>query len=440
MLLQNNNKLLIFIIASLDLILQTALFYIFFNSNQIITLNLYYIYIFLNLFALFAFGNYFFIQRSTFFIILKKTLVATCFSFFIFISSIEQIVFFSDVFILAVHVFLGSFFIRFVLYKFFSWNFFQTKTLIVGKHRIVSLLNKNTRRQHDRRNFIVCAILDLEAKKNTNKIFAYQNNLLNLIKKLNIKQIIITKNENLPKELVKEIKIAQKQKVKVVSIYSFIEKNFFKITLKKTTQKLFDTIKTNNFFTYLFNLIFGFVIFLLAVPILLIAIVLIILNDGYKKNHNIFYSQPRVGLNGKLFTIYKLRTMQITQDNTSRWADKRDARTTLVGKYLRKLHIDEIPQLFNVLKGDMNLVGPRPEQPQMVKKITSQVPSFHLRHRTKPGITGWAQLCFPYSDSIANSKTKLEYDLYYLKHKSVFFDFLILIQTIEVIFFQKGAR
>jgi lipopolysaccharide/colanic/teichoic acid biosynthesis glycosyltransferase len=128
------------------------------------------------------------------------------------------------------------------------------------------------------------------------------------------------------------------------------------------------------------------------------------------------------------------------QDGVARWASLNDNRVTRVGSFIRKTRIDELPQLFNVLKGDMSFVGPRPERPQFVKELAETIPFYSLRQHIKPGITGWAQICYPYGASINDAKEKLQYDLYYMKHHSIFLDLLILIQTVEVILFQKGSR
>ena len=124
----------------------------------------------------------------------------------------------------------------------------------------------------------------------------------------------------------------------------------------------------------------------------------------------------------------------------AKWADRQDSRVTKIGAFLRKTRIDELPQLFNVLKGEMSFVGPRPERPLFVVELSEKIPYYPERHRVKPGITGWAQICYPYGSSIKDAFEKLQYDLYYVKNYSIFLDMLILLQTAEVILFGKGAR
>ena len=148
----------------------------------------------------------------------------------------------------------------------------------------------------------------------------------------------------------------------------------------------------------------------------------------------IFYSQNRVGLNGRIFKIYKFRSMIINAENKGvQWASKDDPRTTLVGQFLRKTRYDEIPQLFSVLKGEMSLIGPRPERPEIEKTLKNNIKFYNLKYLAKPGLSGWAQVNYPYGSSIEDSKNKLSFDLFYIKNKSIFLDFLILIKTLKVV-------
>ncbi|MBI5118525.1 TIGR03013 family PEP-CTERM/XrtA system glycosyltransferase [Candidatus Poribacteria bacterium] len=156
----------------------------------------------------------------------------------------------------------------------------------------------------------------------------------------------------------------------------------------------------------------------------------------------ILYSQDRVGQNGRIFKIYKFRSMR--QDAESgggaRWAAKDDPRITRVGKVIRRARIDEIPQLFNVLRGDLDLVGPRPERPEFVQNLERLIPYYSLRHTLKPGLTGWAQVMFTYCGTIEESKEKLQYDLYYIKNMSIKLDLLIVFCTIKIVLLGRGAR
>jgi lipopolysaccharide/colanic/teichoic acid biosynthesis glycosyltransferase len=176
----------------------------------------------------------------------------------------------------------------------------------------------------------------------------------------------------------------------------------------------------------------------LALPVGLLVAFAILLDDGAP----VFYRQHRVGLNGKEFLLYKFRSMRNGAEANGRpqWATREDARATRVGKWLRKFRLDELPQLINVFKGDMSFVGPRPERPEFVKELACRIPYYHERHCVKPGVTGWAQLCYPYGASEADSQAKLEFDMYYVKHRSLVFNLMILLQTVEVVLWQKGSR
>jgi len=155
----------------------------------------------------------------------------------------------------------------------------------------------------------------------------------------------------------------------------------------------------------------------------------------------VFYKQKRVGFRGSVFEVIKFRSMRVdAEKNGAVWAKAGDARVTRVGNVIRKLRIDELPQIINVLKGDMSFVGQRPERPEFVAQLSETIPYYSERHWVKPGITGWAQLCYPYGASERDALEKLQYDLYYVKNHSLLFDFMVLAQTAEVVLLGKGAR
>ena len=155
----------------------------------------------------------------------------------------------------------------------------------------------------------------------------------------------------------------------------------------------------------------------------------------------VFFTQTRVGLRGRLFSVYKFRTMrQDAESNGAVWATKDDPRITPLGRFMRKTRLDEIPQLWNVIRGDMAFVGPRPERPEFVKWLGSEIPYYHLRHMIRPGLTGWAQVRYQYGASLEETKRKLEYDLYYLKHLSLGLDLLIMFETVKTIVLRRGAQ
>jgi lipopolysaccharide/colanic/teichoic acid biosynthesis glycosyltransferase len=188
----------------------------------------------------------------------------------------------------------------------------------------------------------------------------------------------------------------------------------------------------------LFDLGTSLILLLISIPIMILAAIVIAIESGFP----ILYRQERVGLGGKIFTIFKFRSMvqNAEKDGTPQWAQAGDARVTWVGSVIRKLRIDELPQIFNVFRGDMSFVGPRPERSFFVDQLLEQVPYYAARHSIKPGITGWAQVRYPYGASLEDAIEKLQYDLYYVKNHTFFLDLLILSQTAQVVLFGKGAR
>jgi len=187
-----------------------------------------------------------------------------------------------------------------------------------------------------------------------------------------------------------------------------------------------------------FDLVLASLLLLLAVPVMAAAALAIFVESGVP----IFIWQQRVGRHGRPFLCVKFRSMRIDaeHDGVARWASANDARVTRVGRVLRKLRVDELPQLFNVLSGEMSLVGPRPERPSFVAGLKEQIRFYDLRHSVKPGITGWAQIRYPYGASVEDSQRKLQYDLYYVKNHSLSLDALILVETVRVVLLGEGAH
>jgi sugar transferase (PEP-CTERM system associated) len=187
-----------------------------------------------------------------------------------------------------------------------------------------------------------------------------------------------------------------------------------------------------------FDVVFSGVVFVLTAPLLLLAMATIKLEDG----GSIFYGQERTGLLGKPFVVYKLRSMceDAERDGKPAWASEGDTRITRVGRLIRKLRIDELPQLYNVLRGEMTMIGPRPERPFFVRQFSETIPFYDFRHAVKPGITGWAQVSFRYGASLEDTKRKLSYDLYYVRNRSLLLDISILFKTVGVVLSGEGAR
>lgn len=187
-----------------------------------------------------------------------------------------------------------------------------------------------------------------------------------------------------------------------------------------------------------FDMALAVILLLLALPVMLLAAIAIFLESGAP----IFLWQERVGRGGRSFLCVKFRSMRIDAegDGVARWASANDSRITRVGRLLRKLRIDELPQLFNVLSGEMSLVGPRPERPPFVADLKERIRFYDLRHSIKPGVTGWAQIRYPYGSSVEDAQRKLQYDLYYVKNHSLALDVLVLMETVRVVLFGEGAQ
>ena len=156
----------------------------------------------------------------------------------------------------------------------------------------------------------------------------------------------------------------------------------------------------------------------------------------------VFYRQTRVGQSGESFELIKFRSMRTDAEKggVAIWASKNDDRTTRVGKFIRLTRLDELPQLFNVLRGHMSFVGPRPERPHFVDQLNHEIRYYSIRHSVKPGLTGWAQLRYPYGASVRDAEEKLKFDLFYVKNHGLVFDLMIMLQTVEVVLFGRGAR
>jgi sugar transferase (PEP-CTERM system associated) len=175
----------------------------------------------------------------------------------------------------------------------------------------------------------------------------------------------------------------------------------------------------------------------LSLPIVLFTAVLIKLDS----RGPVFYKQERVGKNGRTFVLTKFRSMRVDAEQDGPvWASKKDSRTTRVGRVIRKVRVDEIPQFWNILKGEMSFVGPRPERPHFVAQLAEEIPFYEQRHLIAPGLTGWAQIKYPYGSSIEDARQKLQYDLFYIKNQGLILDAIILFETIKIILFGRGAQ
>ncbi|HEX8948207.1 MAG TPA: TIGR03013 family XrtA/PEP-CTERM system glycosyltransferase [Dissulfurispiraceae bacterium] len=232
--------------------------------------------------------------------------------------------------------------------------------------------------------------------------------------------------------------------IEVVDAPSFYEQMTGKLLIENITPSWF--IFSNGFrinsFTKLYKRMFDVVLaagmLMLALPLFPLIALLI----RAESKAPVLFRQVRVGQGERLFVLFKFRTMRSDAESKTGavWAQKDDPRITKVGRFLRKSRLDELPQLYNVLKGDMTFIGPRPERPEFVEKLKKIIPYYSERHAIKPGITGWAQVKYPYGASVEDAIEKLRYDLFYIKHISLFLDLLIILETVKVVLFGRGGR
>ena len=212
---------------------------------------------------------------------------------------------------------------------------------------------------------------------------------------------------------------------------SSLERHWFLENITQKNQQWFNISK--RIIDILMASFFG-LLSLLILPFIALAIKL-------ESKGPLIYKQKRVGLNNKVFTVYKLRSMaKNAEKNGAQWAKENDSRITKVGKFIRKTRIDEIPQFINILKGNMSFVGPRPERPEFVTTLKEEIPFYNERHLVKPGLSGWAQISFPYGASVDDAKQKLQYDLFYIKNQSIALDISIILKTINTVFNKSLGR
>ena len=264
----------------------------------------------------------------------------------------------------------------------------------------------------------------------------------------NISEIVVAPDERRKSEggnvPVDELLDCKLKGVRVTEPLAFIERELLRIeiSLLRPSWALFSDgfvySQLRDIVKKVFDISVALVLLFLAWPFMLLTAAAVYLESGGP----VIYRQTRVGLNGKEFSICKFRSMtqNAEKDGKAVWAQKNDARVTKVGAFIRNTRLDELPQLYNVLKGEMSFVGPRPERPQFVEELKDQIPFYDARHRVKPGLMGWAQLKYPYGASVEDARNKLKYDLYYVKNHSFFLDILIVIQTVEVVLLGKGVH
>jgi sugar transferase (PEP-CTERM system associated) len=271
--------------------------------------------------------------------------------------------------------------------------------------------------------------------------------LLGLCDQLTVDEIVIALEDRRLSLPVDELLTCRLAGIQVTDYVSFMERETGRIVLEALNPSWMifgegfrrGTLRT--VMSRLLDILASLLILTLTLPLIGLVAAAIWLEDG-RKGGGVLYRQVRIGQHGQPFTLYKFRSMRANAEvaGKAQWAQRNDPRVTHLGGFLRKARIDELPQLFNVLRGDMSLVGPRPERPQFVAQLTQSIPYYSHRHAVKPGIAGWAQLCYPYGASEADARQKLQYDLYYVKNNSFLLDLAILLQTAEVVLMGKGAR
>jgi sugar transferase (PEP-CTERM system associated) len=270
--------------------------------------------------------------------------------------------------------------------------------------------------------------------------------LMDYVREHQINEVVITMDDRRGRFPTKELLACRFAGVEVTDMLSFYERHTGRI--KCELLKPSDIIFADGFrrgaaggvAKRILDLFIAGLALAVTWPLILLAAIAIKLEDGLSAP--VFYRQTRVGQDGVPYTMVKMRSMRVDAEagGKAQWATADDDRITRVGARLRKYRIDELPQLYSVLKGDMSLVGPRPERPEFVESLSEELPYYGARHCVKPGVTGWAQLCYPYGSSVEDALQKLEFDLYYVKNSSVFLDLVIILGTVEVILFGKGAR
>jgi len=325
---------------------------------------------------------------------------------------------------------------------------FKRKVLVLGTGEKAQTISQ-LRRKSDRVGFNLFGYAHIRGtadKVEQENIISLNMPLKEFCIKNEVDEIVLAIDDRRKNFPIQELLDCKMSGIDVIDLASFFERETGKIKLDliQPSWLIFSTGFHNKGFHHVFKRMFDIIVSLgllfLAWPFMLLTIIGIKIEDGL--NAPVFYKQIRIGEDGKPYYVLKFRSMSVDaeKDGKAKWAEKHDSRVTKIGAIIRKTRIDELPQIFNVIKGEMSFVGPRPERPEFVVKLSEKIPYYSERHRIKPGITGWAQISYPYGSSDRDAIEKLQYDLYYVKNYSLFLDFSILLQTAEVVLFGKGAR
>ncbi len=339
--------------------------------------------------------------------------------------------------------------IRAIFLELVDTDLLKKRILVYGAGFTAKQIADKLRRKSDRRGFKILGYLALQDQGIIiHKDFLIDLDGMSLIeysKKHDIDEIVAATSDTKSRLNVDDLVECKMNGITVIDVLTFFEHEAGQIRIDFIDPAWlvfsggFKVSEFHLFAKRIFDLLVSSSFLLCVSPVLILTIIAIKIEEGLSAP--IFYSQIRTGLNGQPFKVYKFRSMSTDAEaGGAVWATKSDNRVTKVGGFMRKTRIDEIPQIFNVFNGTMSFVGPRPERPEFIEELATNIPYYHERHLLKPGITGWAQLNYPYGASVEDSYQKQLYDLYYIKNNSLFLDVLILLQTVEIVLFGKGAR
>ena len=348
----------------------------------------------------------------------------------------------------ALFSFLGLILTRAAILRLVSDDLLKKRILVLGTGTRVTKLEQLLGANILKHKFILIGYLPMGTgvihSVNPEKVLKDSSSLISIATKHNVDEIIVGVRDRrggiVPMPDLLECKL---EGINVIDLSSFFERETGHVQLDSLNPSWmvysdgFCRTSSRNTIKRAFDILASAALMLLTFPVMVLTALLILLETG----RPIFYRQVRVGECGHLFDVYKFRSMRIDAERgVPQWASKDDSRITRVGQVIRTLRIDELPQIFNVLRGHMSFVGPRPERPYFVQQLAKELPYYASRHSVKPGITGWAQINYPYGASVEDAREKLQYDLYYAKNHSLFLDMIILMQTVQVVLFGKGAR
>lgn len=343
----------------------------------------------------------------------------------------------------------GSAVVRVIFDRVVDEDVFKRQVLVYGAGKRAGSIAQ-LRRRSDRRGFNIVGYVtadgDDSASIEPERIIASDQRLNEVCKRLAVDEIVVAMDDRRKSFPTDQLLECRMDGVEISDLATFFERETGKVRLDvlNPSWMIFSTGfrrgRINSMLERICDFVASLMLLLVAWPFMVLTMLAIKIEDGPRAS--VFYRQKRVGQYGKIFAVLKFRSMRedAEKDGQAQWAAQNDSRVTRVGSLIRKLRVDELPQIINVLKGDMSFVGPRPERPQFVEQLNSRIPYYRERHSIKPGITGWAQLCYPYGSSDKDAAEKLQYDLYYVKNHSLIFYLAILVQTVEVIVWGKGAR